>query len=507
MFLPWNREGGGQLYVDIIMSFVDYLVSVSMILVIFAAQNQSIMKKRLYYFLLGTLSIIGSSCGLKRESENASLAHCGVFDHNAEKIVLTKEVWGKGWPVFPGGEDSLRCYLARNIRYDKVLDVEEWPQPIFASYIVNADCSISIPDDFAFALFGHKSTAKYKEQEAKRVISSLKYEKPPMKYDTLTGQWVPTSMRVSTKVCFRRNQEAELYDKDTVLARMDREYSDCEDVLVNRRFKQYTTDEEKIEMCQGNHSWATKVNALVGLVESGNPAYKRFLPVQLVDTTTVTILFDDTGYLANPADVVLGQIRENMNRISVRDKACVDSIVLYSKAPMGILKLELSERSKILSEMEPRPEYYERVREVWMKDTIPGALALLAKYRREEDFKFIIHTLEQYDAKNNYSRLFAHEALKAVANWPDARFVPAIERIVEEESACEFGRGGNCLATALLAYRNDWALGQLRKIMHQGNFSLVYEFADVLVRYVESHPDDDFSLMFQIVEKKQRVWE
>ncbi|MBP5345835.1 MAG: hypothetical protein J6Y99_06455 [Bacteroidales bacterium] len=492
------------------MSYVDALMAIRKLLVIFAVQNRSIiMKKRLFYFLLGTLLIIGSSCGLKRESDNASLAHCGVFDHNAEKIVLTKEVWGKGRPVFPGGYDSLRCYLARNIRYDKVLDVEEWPQPIFVSYIVNADCSISIPEDFAFLprFRAQSAESKYKEQEARRVISSLKYEKPPMKYDTLTGQWVPTSMRVSTKVCFRRNQEAELYDKDTVLARMDREYSNCEDVLVNRRFKQYTTDEEKIELCQGNHSWATKVNALVGLVESGNPAYKRFLPVQLVDTTTVTILFDDTGYLANPADVVIGQIRENMNRISVRDKACVDSIVLYSEAPMGILKLELSERSKILSEMEPRPEYYERVREVWMKDTIPGALALLAKYRREEDFKFIMHTLEQYDAKNIYSRLFALEALKAVANWPDTRFVPAIERIVEEESACEFGRGGDCLATALLAYRNDWALGQLRKIMHQGNCALIWECNDVLVQYVESHPDDDFSSMFRIVEKKTVDWE
>ena len=491
------------------MSFVDYLVSVSMILVIFAAQNQSIMKKRLYYFLLGTLSIIGSSCGLKRESDNASLAHCGVFDHNAEKIVLTKEVWGKGWPVFPGGYDSLRCYLARNIRYDKVLDVEEWPQPIFVSYIVNADCSISIPEDFAFLpqLRAQSAESKYKEQEARRVISSLKYEKPPMKYDTLTGQWVPTSMRVSTEVCFRRNQEAELYDKDTVLARMDREYSDCEDVLVNRRFKQYTTDDEKIELCQGNHSWATKVNALVGLVESGNPAYKKLLSLQLVDTTKVWIDGECVIYPGWPADIVLGQIRNNKERINARNKACVDSIVLYSEAPMGILKLELSERSKILSEMEPRLEYYERVREVWMKDTIPGALALLAKYRRKEDFKFIMQTLEQYDTTNIYSRLFAHEALKAVANWPDARFVPAIERIVEEESACEFGRGGVCLATALLAYRNDWALGQLRKIMHQGNFSLVYEFADVLVRYVESHSDDDFSSMFRIVEKKTVDWE
>ena len=196
-----------------------------------------------------------------------------------------------------------------------------------------------------------------------------------------------------------------------------------------------------------------------------------------------------------------------MNRINARNKACVDSIVLYSEAPMGILKLELSERSKILSEMEPRLEYYERVREVWMKDTIPGALALLAKYRRKEDFKFIIHTLEQYDAKNIYSRLFAHEALKAVANWPDTRFVPAIERIVEEESACEFGRGGESLATALLAYRNDWALGQLRKLLHQGDFWLTYECNAVFVRYVESHPDDDFSSNFRIVEKIQNLWE
>jgi hypothetical protein len=485
------------------MSFVDYLVSVSMILVIFAAQNQSIMKKRLYYFLLGTLSIIGSSCGLKRESENASLAHCGVFDHNAEKIVLTKEVWGKEWPVFPGGYDSLRCYLARNIRYDKVLDVEEWPQPISASYIVNADCSISFPDDFAFALFGHKSTAKYKEQEARRVISSLKYEKPPMKYDTLTGEWVPTSMRVSTKVCFRRNQEAELYDKDTVLARMDREYSDCEDVLVNRRFKQYTTDEEKIELCQGNHSWATKVNALVGLVESGNPAYKRFLPVQLVDTTTVTILFDDTGYLANPADVVLGQIRENKDRISAQDKACVDSIVLYSAAPVGILKLELRERSELLAQMEPREDYYNRVRELWIKDTIPGALLLLAKYRKERDFKFILNALEQCDTLDVYSILYAHEALKAVANWPDQRFVPAIERIIN--MGLEYGCSGECLAAALLAYRNDWALGQLRKIMQYGDLTWFF-CNEALVRYVENNPDDEFSSMFQI-KVKQMNWD
>lgn len=466
------------------------------------------MKKRLFYFLLGTLSIIGSSCGLKRESDNASLAQCGVFDHNAEKIVLTKEVWNIEWPVYPGGYDSLRCFLARNIRYNKVLDVECRPQPIWASYIVNADCSISIPDDFVFSRLNNQTAEfKYKKQEARRVISSLKYEKPPMKYDTLTGQWVPTSMRVSTKVCFRRNQEAELYDKDTVLARMDREYSDCTDELVNRRFKQYTTDEEKIELCQGNHSWATKVNALVGLVESGNLAYKRLLSLQLGDTTKVWINGDCVIYTGWPADIVLGQIRNNKERINARNKACVDSIVLYSEAPMGILKLELSERSKILSEMEPRPEYYERVREVWMKDTIPGALALLAKYRKEEDFKFIMHALEQYDAKNIYSRLFAHEALKAVANWPDTRFVPAIERIVEEESACEFGRGGDCLATALLAYRNDWALGQLRKIMHQGNVSLVYEFADVLVQYVENHPEDEFSSMFRIVEKKTVDWE
>ncbi len=488
------------------------------------------MKKRLFYVLLCTASVACWSCSRKGVSGKDTLAQSGEFDHESEKVVLTKVVNDEKPAVLSEAYDTLRCYLASNIRYDKVLDSVEEPK-IWVSFIVNADCSITLPDDFAslgqldeqsaefkyMALFGKElkrqfdeqsAEFKYMEQEAKRVISSLKYEKPSMKYDSLTGQWVPTSEGIQILIDFRRNKAAELYNKDTILARMDWPYSNCIDGLVNRRFKQYTTDAEKIKLCRGNHSWATKVNALVGLVESGNPVYKKLLPLQLVDATPAWLNDDRVVRTGWPADIVLGQIIENKDHISAQDRACVDSIVLYSAVPRGIPKLELSERSTILAEMEPRPEYYERVREVWMKDTVPGALVLLAKYRREADFKFIMHTLEQYDETDNDRCLYAHNALNAVANWPDPRFVPAIEKIVESEAAKREGpNGGESLAKALLAYRNDWALGQLRKLLHQGDFWLTYECNAVFVRYVESHPDDDFSSNFRIVEKIQNLWE
>ena len=346
---------------------------------------------------------------------------------------------------------------------------------------------------------------KYKRKEARRLVSTLKYERPYLKYDTLTGQWTPTAVERCERIYFNRNLGAELYDKDTILARMDRPYADCQDVLVNRRFKQYTTEEEKIELCQGNHSWATKVNALVGLIESGNAAYKELLPLQLSDTTSAVITTECEYYEIYIADVVLAQIRENADRISALDKACVDSIVLYSAVPDGVGGLDLWERSMLLSRMEPRPEYYERVRQVWLQDTIPGALALLAKYRKKQDFKLILEALNwsNLDDGDHYS--LSQEALLAVSYWPDARFVPSIERMTNPKHPHLSWLDGGRLAYALLAYRNDWALDLMRCILQddkgQYDWWSRFSFEEAILDYVENNPDDEFSSMFQIVVK------
>ncbi len=130
------------------------------------------MKKRLFYVLLCAASVACCSCSRKGVSGKDTLAQSGEFDHESEKVVLTKVVNDEKPAVLSEAYDTLRCYLASNIRYDKVLDSVEEPK-IWVSFVVNADCSITLPDDFASLgqLDEQSAEFKYMEQEAKRVIS------------------------------------------------------------------------------------------------------------------------------------------------------------------------------------------------------------------------------------------------------------------------------------------------------------------------------------------------
>lgn len=203
-------------------------------------------------------------------------------------------------PVFPGGEDSLRCYLAKNIRYDEeILGGSEWPSLLTIDYIVGEDCQISFEHDCVWNdvqwTYGKDDYAlEYMKKEAMAVLGNLRYEQPAMVLDTVTNEWKPIAIQMYAEIIFRSDAEASLYDKTTIVKNSEI-YPDIVgyDWLVYRKLRLLTTDAEKVDLYKNSPSYEVKVNAVVGLIESGNIAYKKLLPSLLSDTTTLRVCEDD----------------------------------------------------------------------------------------------------------------------------------------------------------------------------------------------------------------------
>ena len=208
-------------------------------------------------------------------------------------------------PIFPGGKDSLRCYLAKNLRYNEELLDPESSNYLTIAYNVGPDCTITFPEDcivgkemwpasIELLFYNSNEELTYMINEAKRVIGNLKYKKPAMKRDSSSGEWLPTSVELLQTIFFTKDLEASLYNKDTIIAIMERfpDYA-SEDELQYRRFRQLTTDDEKIKLLKQSPSYEVKVNAAVGLIKSGNLAFEKYLPELLSDTTPIDISHSD----------------------------------------------------------------------------------------------------------------------------------------------------------------------------------------------------------------------
>lgn len=208
-------------------------------------------------------------------------------------------------PVFPGGNDSLRCYLAKNIRYNEELFDPETPNYLTIAYNVGPDCTITFPEDcivgkemwpasIELLFYNSNEELTYMINEAKRVIGNLKYKKPAMKRDSTSGEWQPTSVELLQTIFFTKDLEASLYNKDTIIAIMERfPTSISDDLLRYQRLRQLTTDKEKIKLLKYSPSYEVKVNAAVGLIKSGNPAFEELLPQLLSDPTLLYMTDSD----------------------------------------------------------------------------------------------------------------------------------------------------------------------------------------------------------------------
>ncbi len=116
--------------------------------------------------------------------------------------------------------------------------------------------------------------------------------------------------------------------------------------------------------------------------------------------------------------------------------------------------------------MPAKPEYETRLRQLYKQD--PQALVTLAKYHREKERLEIIQLLS--NTKNEDDRNYCdtlRAVLNAVANWPDASFIPFVQNVCQKiimERQYTFGCEESAFR-ALIAYHSKWSYDMAEKAL------------------------------------------
>ncbi len=108
-------------------------------------------------------------------------------------------------------------------------------------------------------------------------------------------------------------------------------------------------------------------------------------------------------------------------KLSDKERAVVDSIIIFDK------KIMLAAKSDILEKLKPEIRYYDRVREIVEVENNSSGLIALSKFRNEHDKEFFIERLQSNIADIQYYGLWS------VRNFPDSSFFPYIVKIHERE--------------------------------------------------------------------------
>ncbi|MEO6850354.1 MAG: hypothetical protein ABI203_06335, partial [Mucilaginibacter sp.] len=106
-------------------------------------------------------------------------------------------------------------------------------------------------------------------------------------------------------------------------------------------------------------------------------------------------------------------------KLSFRQKAIVDSILLFDKHIMLYAKYNL------LYDLKPQAQYYNRVKEIATNGKMPVSVWTLAKYKRLEDIGIITKAFYGIESEDY--------AIRSVTLLPDSSFYPILIKIFERE--------------------------------------------------------------------------
>lgn len=108
-------------------------------------------------------------------------------------------------------------------------------------------------------------------------------------------------------------------------------------------------------------------------------------------------------------------------KLTEKERSKVDSILIFDP------DIELAAKSDRLQKIKPEPQYYQRIKTIYLSDNNPSALIALSKYQKDEDKELIISWLKNTDTKDQYY------GLRAVRHFPDTSFFPYLNEIQQKE--------------------------------------------------------------------------
>ncbi len=255
------------------------------------------------------------------------------------------------------------------------------------------------------------------------------------------------------------------------------------------RLCQEATNEELKNLTAHPHA-VVRCYAFKALVYKKDEAVREILFRHLVDNERFVAMLGQVNshelagdyfiQIANQAECEEG---EEPFILTVRDKATIDSILLYNP------RVRLHEKNKLLRRLIPKAIHYSRVREVFVDENNKNALVSLAKYHKEEDKPFIIDFLKDKNLINN------QYGLLATAQFPASEFFPLVEKIHSRE----IKKSSNfdtylleALYKAIVRYKNEGSVALIDKTLSKAhkNASVVHQ--EFIWEAIKHTPDPIF---------------
>lgn len=167
-------------------------------------------------------------------------------------------------------------------------------------------------------------------------------------------------------------------------------------------------------------------------------------------------------------------------KLNIEEKNQIDSLLLFDSG------IKLSAKSSLLQNIEPIPEYYNRIKEIYLQENNPTALIALSKFKRIDDKKLIIEWLDKKDTDDQYY------GLRAVRNYPDSSFFPFLKKIQQQEIAKPTGFNYSLIRMLYLTtvqYKNQESKELIENTLNNAKKSTLKYHSEFIWLALTKYPD------------------
>ena len=187
-----------------------------------------------------------------------------------------------------------------------------------------------------------------------------------------------------------------------------------------------TATEAELEILTNHTNPAVRCYAFQALAERGGKQTFTILLQHLKDTVQVRTLQGCIGSSEQVGDFFLDMasppyIPDQKFELTNEQKQVIDSILLFDDG------ITLQTKSRLIANLEPKENFYNRFRTIYLQERSSASLIALSKFGRADDKPFIIDWLTRKDTHDQY------KGLRAVRNFLDPDFYPYLVKIHEQE--------------------------------------------------------------------------
>ena len=216
------------------------------------------------------------------------------------------------------------------------------------------------------------------------------------------------------------------------------------------------TQEELVELT--NHpSGVVRCYAFWALTYKSSANLLPIVITHISDTESVNTQFGCIGSREKVGDFFINLVTPQYvdlksKKLTPAEYDYLDSILVYTPN-------KLYAKENAISRTKLNEKFYERVRELVLKENNQSALVTLAKFKREQDIPLILNNKLKGE---RYDQLFF--TYKAISEFPDNAFLPLLKKsLYEAIEKASWSTEWRELYKAIASFKNDTAL-QLLKV-------------------------------------------